>query len=476
MSCFAGKTREFPDISLDRFDSDNLNSVVYFLSHCHSDHMIGLEAPEFAARLSTYPSIKLYCQTVTAGLLLAMPPYAHLRPYVQSMPIDDEHLISVESVDGKNKYHVTVTLIPAGHCPGSTMILIQQDSNCTVLYTGDFRVHVGDTVKLRSLFTDGVLRSKIRSVYADTTFCVPEALYIPSRENCKTIVIDTISNWLGRENSNSRQIVHIFSRSFYGYEYLMMALAQHFKCKVHVSSVQYQRYRFVPDITNHLTNDASSTQIHFCQSNKLRGKFDKTLPCGNELNFSPNLLQIIPSVMYFTKSTVTPKEMVMCESERVVRVCYSSHSSYEEIVDFLAAIKPEFIYANVRPNSNLTLEDVRRSLSFLECSSDSETSAEPEWADSTVIFRKPKKLCYMEMESSGMLQAEVTSAKKPKNSTASTSASATTQVTTCTADDYSSDSEIATSAKKQKISTSTTRGFVMPDPLTLLRELEESDD
>lgn len=42
MSTFNGKLKEFPNISIDRFDDDNLESKVFFLSHCHSDHMKGL--------------------------------------------------------------------------------------------------------------------------------------------------------------------------------------------------------------------------------------------------------------------------------------------------------------------------------------------------------------------------------------------------------------------------------------------------
>lgn len=44
MSTFSGKIEDFPYISLDRFDGANLNSKVFFLSHCHTDHMVGLFA------------------------------------------------------------------------------------------------------------------------------------------------------------------------------------------------------------------------------------------------------------------------------------------------------------------------------------------------------------------------------------------------------------------------------------------------
>ena len=36
MSSFSGKIKEFPQISIDRFDGRNLASTAYFLSHAHS--------------------------------------------------------------------------------------------------------------------------------------------------------------------------------------------------------------------------------------------------------------------------------------------------------------------------------------------------------------------------------------------------------------------------------------------------------
>ena len=35
MSTFAGKFREYPLISADNFEKENLDSLAFFLSHCH---------------------------------------------------------------------------------------------------------------------------------------------------------------------------------------------------------------------------------------------------------------------------------------------------------------------------------------------------------------------------------------------------------------------------------------------------------
>lgn len=35
MSSFQGQMAEYPNISIDRFDRENLRARAYFLSHCH---------------------------------------------------------------------------------------------------------------------------------------------------------------------------------------------------------------------------------------------------------------------------------------------------------------------------------------------------------------------------------------------------------------------------------------------------------
>ena len=39
---FAGQNGEFFDVSANRFNKENLKSAVYFLSHGHTDHVVGL--------------------------------------------------------------------------------------------------------------------------------------------------------------------------------------------------------------------------------------------------------------------------------------------------------------------------------------------------------------------------------------------------------------------------------------------------
>uniref|UniRef100_A0A8V8TL07 DNA cross-link repair 1C n=1 Tax=Homo sapiens TaxID=9606 RepID=A0A8V8TL07_HUMAN len=75
MSSFEGQMAEYPTISIDRFDRENLRARAYFLSHCHKDHMKGLRAPTLKRRLECSLKVYLYCSPVTKELLLTSPKY-----------------------------------------------------------------------------------------------------------------------------------------------------------------------------------------------------------------------------------------------------------------------------------------------------------------------------------------------------------------------------------------------------------------
>ena len=51
MSEFSGPISEFPGVSIGRFNGENIKFTGYFLSHCHTDHMVSLNEPELFKRL-----------------------------------------------------------------------------------------------------------------------------------------------------------------------------------------------------------------------------------------------------------------------------------------------------------------------------------------------------------------------------------------------------------------------------------------
>nr|XP_045730330.1 protein artemis isoform X5 [Mirounga angustirostris] len=88
MSSFMGQMAEYPTISIDRFDRENLKARAYFLSHCHKDHMKGLRAPTLKRRLECSLKVCLYCSPVTKELLLTSPKYKFWEKRIISIEIE----------------------------------------------------------------------------------------------------------------------------------------------------------------------------------------------------------------------------------------------------------------------------------------------------------------------------------------------------------------------------------------------------
>lgn len=149
----------------------------YFLSHFHSDHYVGLT--------SSWSHGPIYCSKVTANLVK------------QQLRVDPKYVVALEfeaTIDVPGTKGVKVTMIPANHCPGSSLFLFEKTIGSgkypkkqRVLHCGDFRAcqaHVEHPL-LRPDVKDALGRStgqqKIDVCYLDTTYLNPKYAF-PSQD------------------------------------------------------------------------------------------------------------------------------------------------------------------------------------------------------------------------------------------------------------------------------------------------------
>ncbi|KAL2037123.1 hypothetical protein N7G274_010119 [Stereocaulon virgatum] len=143
----------------------------YFLSHFHSDHYIGLT--------SSWCHGPIYCSHVTANLVR------------RQLRVDPKWVVDLEfdkKVQVPGTQGVDVTMIPANHCPGSSLYLFEKvigkgknPKVHRILHCGDFRAcpaHVQHP-KLRPDIVDTVTKrniaqQKIDVCYLDTTYLTPK--------------------------------------------------------------------------------------------------------------------------------------------------------------------------------------------------------------------------------------------------------------------------------------------------------------
>ena len=152
----------------------------YFLSHFHSDHYVGLT--------STWSNGPIYCSKVTANLVR------------QQLRVDPKYVVPLEfeeTVEVPNTKGVKVTMIPANHCPGSSLYLFEKTVGKKtngeprlqrVLHCGDFRAcrkHIEHPLlmpNVQDAVSGKTKEQKIDVCYLDTTYLNPKYAF-PSQEN-----------------------------------------------------------------------------------------------------------------------------------------------------------------------------------------------------------------------------------------------------------------------------------------------------
>ncbi|TDG96539.1 hypothetical protein EPR50_G00229910 [Perca flavescens] len=367
MSSFAGRMKEYPTLSLDRFDRENLHSRAYFLSHCHKDHMKGLKGPILKRKLQFSRTVRLYCSFVTKELLLSNPKYAFWEEYIVPLELESPTQISLVDEASGEKEEIVVTLLPAGHCPGSVMFLFE-GSRGNVLYTGDFRLAAGDVSRIEHLHSGSRVKD-IQSVYLDSTFYDPRFYQIPTREVCLNGISELVGNWISK---SSYHVVWLNCKAAYGYEYLFTNLGEEFNTQIHVKNLAM--FKKMPEILNYVTTDRRN-QIHACRHPTDEEFFQGSrLPCGcTASDGTPlSIISIKPSTMWFGER-MKKTNVIIKTGASSFRACFSFHSSYSEIKNFLSYLQPVNIYPSVIPIGR-TLTEVTQMLKLM-CRNQSDQAA-----------------------------------------------------------------------------------------------------
>ena len=115
------------NIRVDNFEymKNDLTQYVFFLTHCHEDHLKGLTP--------SWNYGKIYASRISKKLICNR--FPNLNGLVIELEMDQEHWIYC---DEEKKEGVSVMMMDAYHCPGAVMLLFRGKMG-TVLHTGDFR-------------------------------------------------------------------------------------------------------------------------------------------------------------------------------------------------------------------------------------------------------------------------------------------------------------------------------------------------
>ncbi|OQN96810.1 hypothetical protein B0A48_17370 [Cryoendolithus antarcticus] len=252
MSTFNGIVKEFPSIRIDQFrsslDPASTPPLAFFLSHVHSDHLVGLESCK---------SPFIYCSPATKEILLRLEKYPHrmnfakgiletrkqtnkhLRKLLKAIPLD-----TPTQIDLTPDHSLRVTLLDANHCVGAVMFLMEGNGKA-VLYTGDTRSEIWWVNALTrhpmlipyARFNGKKPIKQLDCVYLDTTFASKRDRYkhFQPKQEGLTELLQKVAKYPG-------DTVFYFDSWTFGYEDVWVALSSFLGCRIHVDNYRFKLY------------------------------------------------------------------------------------------------------------------------------------------------------------------------------------------------------------------------------------------
>uniref|UniRef100_A0A9J2Q4A3 Protein artemis n=1 Tax=Ascaris lumbricoides TaxID=6252 RepID=A0A9J2Q4A3_ASCLU len=395
MSTFSGRIHDCNWISIDHFGDQNLFSRFFFLSHCHQAD------DSFYDRLSNQKCF-LYCHPTTLILLEAFSQYKRILKYIKTEVVGETFHVTnssnntteIQPTKSNSLNAADITFIDAKHCPGSIMILLEFDRGKRVLYTGDFRFVKDDWLSCKILRDpeNSSTFKRIDELYFDSTFCRRGSEVIPSRKQSGVLFVRMVKEWLDARPENKVLIwssnyghefllralfdelnvqTHVTMQKFriyssnYGHEFLLRALFDELNVQTHVTMQKFRIYSNIAEIAPCVTSIASSTRVHACTAGPDDGKecFEesghtiiRSFPNGYRKRQristcalcrpDNDMVRVIkPSMIWFARRKEA--NVLGYENANFCRLLYSSHSSFEELIDAFTLLRPIHAYPNV---------------------------------------------------------------------------------------------------------------------------------
>lgn len=299
-----GRVLEELPIAIDCFKEANVQ--LYFLTHAHSDHTVGLT--------KSWNKSKIYCTEVTAKLT------AHRLgvrySWFDILEIQQEYTFKLRSND--DWIIVTVTALPANHCPGSCMFVFEA-GDIKIVYTGDFKPDAKMYEMGESIW--GPTSRIVDVMYVDNTYADRKCV-LPSQEG----MVDEIVR-LCKAHKDCTIFIGVY---WTGHEDLLMAIALRMGQHIVVKPEHMAVLQVLGDISA-FTTDKFESDLHALPMHRVTKQFMR------DINETEKSIAIIPTGRMCDQFHTVTKD------EHIYWVPFSHHPSYLELQDFISVSMPVIV-------------------------------------------------------------------------------------------------------------------------------------
>ncbi|XP_020572670.1 protein artemis [Phalaenopsis equestris] len=325
--------------SVDTWSHASMLKRHHFLTHAHKDHLSGIAA--FCS--------SIYCTRLTKTLVRRQSPQLEDSLFVE---IELGELMVIKDPDGD----FSVRAFDANHCPGAVMFLFEGEFG-NILHTGDCRLNPECLQNMPLKYANKKGKDCILDyIFLDCTFgrC---SIKIPS----KKLAIEQVIKGIWKHPNAS--VVYL-ACDMLGQEDILVQVSRAFGSKIYVDEIKN------PDCFNVLSLMAPEilSKDASCRFQLIEG-----FPSLNEraskkiaearANFQPEPLFIRPSTQWYTTNDLEHR-LSLSEAVRdecgVWHVCYSMHSSREELEWALQILQPTWVISTTPPCRAMELDYVKK--------------------------------------------------------------------------------------------------------------------
>lgn len=261
-------------------------------------------------------------------------------------------------------------------------------------------------------------KTNLDCIYLDSTFLSADYMHFPKQRESINIITKLAEDWLAK---NPKNVVVLRPPAAYGYEFLLMELSKYFGTKIHVQNSTFKDYLYIPQFDSYISNNRFHCgRIHLCSTNPVQWQLFEC-PCMPGLD-KCHICIIRPTAMKWRNLNATDQYYEKYnEFDNIYSVCYSNHSSLNEIKFLINYLRPKMIKLNVIPKNVRQQQSMYDILSEIteenniEINGDAMDGTEPQ---SESIFNFSKILSIPKKRSMSLDPDEISQLsfrKRPKN-------------------------------------------------------------